>query len=147
MSLLEQIRKDMISSLKSGDKEKNQTLKMILATIKNVQLESNEELKDPDVEKILRKEVKKIEDSIAQYSKMGREDLVTKEQQDLDTIKEYLPDLMGENDIKKIVDTKIKELQAKDMRDMGKVMGATMKELDGKADGNTVKNIVQQLLS
>lgn len=147
MSLLEQIRKDMISSLKEGDKERNQTLKMVLATIKNAQLESSEELKDRDIEKILRKETKKIEDSINQYTQMGRDDLVAKEKVDLQIINTYLPELMGDDDVKEIVKKKIEELGAKDMRDMGMVMGAVMKELDGKADGNTVKNIVQQLLS
>ena len=147
MSLLEQIRKDMISSLKEGDKERNQTLKMVLATIKNAQLESSEELKDRDIEKILRKETKKIEDSINQYTQMSRDDLVAKEKADLQIINTYLPELMGDDDVKEIVKKKIEELGAKDMRDMGMVMGAVMKELDGKADGNTVKNIVQQLLS
>ena len=147
MSLLEQIRKDMISSLKEGDKERNQTLKMVLATIKNAQLDSSEELKDTDIEKILRKETKKIEDSINQYTQMGRDDLVAKEKVDLQIINTYLPELMGDDDVKEIVKKKIEELGAKDMRDMGMVMGAVMKELDGKADGNTVKNIVQQLLS
>ena len=147
MSLLEQVRKDMISSLKEGDKERNQTLKMVLATIKNAQLESSEELKDRDIEKILRKETKKIEDSINQYTQMGRDDLVAKEKVDLQIINTYLPELMGDDDVKEIVKKKIEELGAKDMRDMGMVMGAVMKELDGKADGNTVKNIVQQLLS
>ncbi|MDD3474979.1 MAG: GatB/YqeY domain-containing protein [Candidatus Dojkabacteria bacterium] len=147
MSLLEQIRKDMISSLKDGDKEKNQTLKMILATIKNAQLESSEELKDTDIEKILRKETKKIEDSISQYTQMGRDDLVSKEKADLEIINAYLPELMSDEDVKKIIESKINELGAQDMRDMGRVMGTVMKELDGKADGNTVKNIVQQLLS
>ena len=147
MSLLEQVRKDMISSLKEGDKERNQTLKMVLATIKNAQLESSEELKDRDIEKILRKETKKIEDSINQYTQMSRDDLVAKEKADLQIINTYLPELMGDDDVKEIVKKKIEELGAKDMRDMGMVMGAVMKELDGKADGNTVKNIVQQLLS
>ena len=147
MSLLEQIRKDMISSLKEGDKERNQILKMVLATIKNAQLDSSEELKDTDIEKILRKETKKIEDSINQYTQMGRDDLVAKEKVDLQIINTYLPELMGDDDVKEIVKKKIEELGAKDMRDMGMVMGAVMKELDGKADGNTVKNIVQQLLS
>ena len=147
MSLLEQIRKDMISSLKDGDKERNQTLKMILATIKNAQLESSEELKDTDIEKILRKETKKIEDSISQYTQMGRDDLVSKEKADLEIINAYLPELMSDEDVKKIIESKINELGAQDMRDMGRVMGTVMKELDGKADGNTVKNIVQQLLS
>jgi hypothetical protein len=146
MSLSEQIRKDMISSLKEGRKAQNQTLKMILATIKNAQLESSEELKDTDIEKILRKETKKIEDSINQYTQMGRDDLVSKEKADLEIINAYLPELMSDDDVKKVVEKKIDELGAQDMRDMGRVMGASMKELDGKADGNTVKNIVQQLL-
>jgi hypothetical protein len=120
---------------------------MVLATIKNAQLESSEELKDRDIEKILRKETKKIEDSINQYTQMSRDDLVAKEKADLQIINTYLPELMGDDDVKEIVKKKIEELGAKDMRDMGMVMGAVMKELDGKADGNTVKNIVQQLLS
>ena len=147
MSLSEEIRKDMLSALKSGDKDRNQTLKMLLATIKNAQIESEKELTDTEVEKILRKESKKIEDSIEQYQKMDREDLVEKEQKDLETINEYLPELMNENDVEKIVESKIEQLKASDIRDMGKVMGAVMKELEGKADGNTVKNIVQKKLT
>lgn len=146
MSLQEQIRKDMLTALKSGNKERSQTLKMLLATLKNAQIESKEELKEKEVEKIVRKEAKKIEDSIEQYGKMGREDLVKKEKQDLEIIEEYLPELMGDKEIGKIVEKKIAELNAIDMRDMGKVMGAVMKEVDGKADGNTVKNIVQSML-
>ena len=146
MSLSEDIKKDMLTALKSGKKEKSQTLKMVVATIKNAQIESDKELTDKEVEKILRKESKKIEDSIDQYQKMGRDDLVKKEKEDLEIIQEYLPDLMSDEEIKKVVEKKIEDMGAKDMRDMGKVMGAVMKELDGKADGNTVKNIVQSLL-
>lgn len=146
MSLSDEIRKDMLTALKSGDKERSQTLKMLVANIKNVQIESEKELSDKDVEKILRKETKKIEDSIEQYQKMGRDDLVKKEKQDLQIIEEYLPELMSDEDIKKVVEKKIEELDATDIRDMGKVMGAVMKELEGKADGNTVKNIVQSML-
>ena len=76
----------------------------------------------------------------------SRDDLVKKEKQDLEILEEYLPELMNDEDIKKIVEKKIEQLGAQDIRDMGKVMGATMKELEGKADGNTVKNIVQSLL-
>ena len=147
MSLLEQIRKDMISSLKSGEKDRNQILKMVLAILKNTQIEIGEELKDIEVEKILRRETKKIEDSIEQFTKMGRDDLVSKEKADLEVIKSYLSELMSDEDVKKIVEDKISQLETQDIRDMGKVMGVVMKELDGKADGNTVKNIVQELLS
>lgn len=146
MTLLEKLRKDMLTALKSDDREKSQILKMVVATIKNAQIESDKELTDKDVEKILRKETKKIEDSIEQYKKMGRDDLVKKEKSDLEIIQSYLPELMSDEDIKEVVEKKIEETGAQDMRDMGKVMGAVMKELEGNADGNTVKNIVQSML-
>jgi hypothetical protein len=146
MTLLEKLRKDMLTALKSGNKDKSQTLKMVVATIKNAQIESEKELTDKDIEKILRKEAKKTEDSIEQYQKMGRDDLVQKEKQDLEIIQSYLPELMSDEEVKKVVEKKIKETGAQDMRDMGKVMGAVMKELEGKADGNTVKDIVQSML-
>jgi hypothetical protein len=146
MTLLEKLRKDMLTALKSGNKDKSQTLKMVVATIKNAQIESEKELTDKDIEKILRKEAKKTEDSIEQYQKMGRDDLVQKEKQDLEIIQSYLPELMSDEEVKKVVEKKIKETGAQDMRDMGKVIGAVMKELEGKADGNTVKDIVQSML-
>lgn len=147
MSLLEEIRKDMLTAVKSGQKEQSQTLKMLVATIKNAEIETEKELTDKEIEKILRKETKKIEDSIEQYQEMGRDDLVKKEKQDLEIIEEYLPELMGNEEIEKIVEQKIEDLEAVDMRDMGKVMGSVMKELEGKADGNTVKNVVQSKLA
>lgn len=147
MSLLEQIREDMLSAVRSEQKEKSETLKMLLATAKNAQIESEKGLTDADIEKILRKETKKIEDSIEQYKKMDRKELVEKEQKDLEIVNEYLPELMSEKDVEKLVEKKIKQLGALDIQDMGKVMGAVMKELEGKADGNTVKNIVQNKLT
>jgi hypothetical protein len=120
---------------------------MLIATIKNAQIDSQKELTDEEIEKILRKETKKIEDSIQQYQEMGREDLVKKEKIDLKIVEEYLPELMSEEEIKKVVDKKIDELKAESMGDIGKVMGSVMKELEGQADGNTVKNIVQSKLS
>ncbi len=146
MSLFEQIQKDMIKAVKSDYKETSQTLKMLIASIKNAQIKSKEELTDKEIEKILRKEAKKVKDSIEQYKKMGREDLVEKEQKDLKIIEEYLPEMMSEAEIKKVVKEKIEELEATDMNDMGKVMGSVMSQLDGQADGNTVKNIVQSML-
>jgi uncharacterized protein YqeY len=146
MSLLETIKEDMLQAIKSGKKETSQTLKMAIAAIKNAQIEAKEELKDSDIEKILRKETKKIEDSIEQYSKMEREDLVEKEKKDLELLKQYLPELMSVKDITKVVEEKIEQLEATNIGDMGKVMGSVMKELEGKADGKTVKEIVQSKL-
>ena len=147
MSLVDTLRKDMFQASKDGDVNKSDILKMALASIKNAQIEVEEELSDTDIEKILRKEVKKVKDSIEQFEKMGREDLLSKEKSQLEVLESYLPELMGEDEVRKVVEKKIDELGAKDMKDMSKVMGVVMKELDGKTDGNTVKNIVQELLS
>lgn len=147
MSLLETLRSDMITATKAGDTDTSSVLKMVLATIKNTQIASEKELTDNDIEKILRKETKKIEDSISQYTQMGRDDLVEKEKIDLEVINRYLPELMSEEKVEEIVKSVVEKSGASDLRDMGKVMGMSMKELDGKADGNTVKNIVQRLLS
>jgi hypothetical protein len=106
-----------------------------------------EELEENEVEKILRREVKKIVDSIEQFEKMQREDLVQREKAQLEVINEYLPELLGEDEVRKIVEQKVKEIGAVSVKDMGKIMGVVMKELDGKADGNTVKAIVLELLS
>ena len=147
MSLTDDLRKDMFIFSKEGNTNASDILKMALASIKNVQLTQDDELTEQDIEKILRKEVKKIEDSIAQFTQMGRMDLVEKETSQLEIIKKYLPELMSEEDIKVIINNKIKELNITGMSDMGKLMGAVMKETAGKADGNTVKNLVTQILT
>jgi len=147
MSLTDTLRKDMFQAIKDGKKDESEILKMALASIKNVQIESDGELTDKDIQKILRSEVKKIKDSIEQFKKMERDDLVAKEVIQLETLQSYLPQPMSEDEVRKIVEAKVKELNAESMRDMGKVMGVVMKELEGKTDGNTVKDIVQDILS
>ena len=147
MSLVDTIRKDMFQASKEHNTLKSDILKMALAEIKNAQKASEKDLKESDIEKILRKEVKKVLDSIEQFEKMQRDDLVKKEKAQLEVLNQYLPKLLGEDEVRKIVEEKIKQTGAESIRDMGKVMGVVMKELDGKADGNTVKIIVQELLS
>ncbi|NLB12176.1 GatB/YqeY domain-containing protein [Candidatus Dojkabacteria bacterium] len=148
MSLVDTIRKDMFQASKEGNSTKADILKLALAEIKNEQIAlGKEELEENEVEKILRREVKKIVDSIEQFEKMQREDLVQREKAQLEAINEYLPELLGEDEVRKIVEQKVKEIGAVSVKDMGKIMGVVMKELDGKADGNTVKAIVLELLS
>lgn len=136
----------MILATKEKNVSKMDILKMALATLKNEEIAQGKELTDEGVEKVLRKEVKKIEDSIEQFGQMGREDLVTKEKEQLGYLEEYLPELMSEEEVEKIVKGKIEEVGAQGMSDMGKVMGIVMKEISGKADGNLVKQIVQKHL-
>jgi len=147
MSLTDDLRKDMFTFFKEGNTYASDILKMALASIKNAQIAQESEMTAQDEERILRKEVKKIEDSIAQFTLMGRDDLVEKEKSQLEILQKYLPELMSEEDIKTIINSKIKELNISSMSDMGKLIGAVMKETAGKADGNTVKNLVTQILT
>jgi uncharacterized protein len=147
MSLVDTLHKDMFQATKEGQVERSDILKMALASIKNAQIEVEEELTDLEVQKILRKEVKKIKDSIEQFEKMKRDDLVAKEVIQLEVLQSYLPQPLSEQEVREVVKVKVEELGAESMRDMGKVMGVVMKELDGKTDGNTAKEIVQDLLS
>lgn len=136
----------MFSASKEGNTEKADILKMAMASIKNAQLASEEELSDADMEKILRKEVKKVQDSIAQFTQMGRNDLAEREKHQLEVLEQYLPKQMSEEDVEKVVKAKVEELKPEGMRDMGKVMGAVMKEIGGNADGNVVREMVQKHL-
>lgn len=146
MSLLENIRKDMLDASKQGDDITVDILKLVIADIRNEQIALDKELTDEDVLKVLRKQEKKIKDSIEQYTNMGRDDLVSRESAQLKVIEKYLPSLMSEDEITKIVSRVIADTNASGIRSMGLVMGSVMKELNGKADGNMVKDIVGKLL-
>lgn len=146
MSLLENIRKDMLDASKQGDDITVDILKLVIADIRNEQIALDKELTDEDVLKVLRKQEKKIKDSIEQYTKMERDDLVSRESAQLKVIEKYLPSLMSEEEITKIVSRVIADSKASGIQSMGLVMGSVMKELNGKADGNLVKDVVGKLL-
>ena len=147
MSLTQDIRKNMFEASKVGDTKCADILKMVLADIKNEEIVLGESLTDEQVIKVLRKQKKRVEDSIEGFTKMNREDLISKEKEQLKVLETYLPALMSEEDITKVIKKVIDESGASSMRDMGLVMGKSMKELGDMADGNTVRNIVQGLLS
>ncbi len=147
MSLVDKIRKDMFSFAKNGDSVSSQILKMVLASVKNEEIKKGGVLEDIEIEKVLRMEIKKIKDAIEQYEKMGREDLKAEEERQLDVLKKYLPELISEEEIRKVVEAKASEMGITSMSDMGRLMGAVMKDLNGRADGALVRQIVQEVLS
>jgi uncharacterized protein YqeY len=147
MSLIQDIRKDMFKASKEGEADVSNILKMVLADVKNEEKALGKELNDEEVQKIMRKQIKKINDSITEFKQMGRDELVQKEQTQLEVLEGYLPALMSVEEIEKVVKRVIEENEIESIRDMGKVMGMVMKELEGKADGNTVRESVQKLLS
>ncbi len=147
MSLLETLRKDMLSATKEGNTEKVDILKLALASIINVQKASEEELKNADYEKILKKEVRKVKDSIEQFTAIGRMELAERERNQLAFLEVYLPKELDVEEISKIVKEKIEEVKPEGLKDMGKVMAVVMKQVAGKADGTVVKDIVQKQLT
>ncbi len=147
MTLSEKIRNDMFASLKEKDSIKVEILKMVLASFKNAEIENGKELDASTQEQIVAKEVKKLKDAFEQYSQGGREDLAQKEKAQLDILLVYLPKQMEESEVRAFVEQKAKELGAESIRDMGKVMGVVMKELQGKADGGMVNNLVKDVLN
>lgn len=149
MELLQKIQQDSVAAMKSGSRVKADILKMVLASLKNAVIAKPGDTKlSPEEElKIVFAEAKKLKDSVEQYKEAGRDDLVTREEEQLKCVMEYLPEQLGREDIEKVVDKAVGQLQASGMGDMGKVMGVVMKELQGKADGTLVSSIVKEKLS
>lgn len=147
MSLLETIRKDMIEASKKGDVDSTNILKLAIASIKNAEIAKGDKLSDEEILKVLRKEESKIKDSITEFTKMGRKDLIERESRQLKVISSYLPKLMSREEIEKVVSKAVADTHAEGLKSMGAVMGIVMKELSGKADGSVVKEVVQEFLS
>lgn len=147
MSLLETIKKDMIEASKKGDVDSTNILKLAISSIKNEEIAKGSKLSDEEILKVLRKEESKIKDSIAEFTKMGREDLIARESKQLKVISSYLPKLMSREEIEKVVLKVVADTHAEGLKSMGAVMSIVMKELQGKADGSTVKEVVQEFLS
>ncbi len=123
------------------------TLRMLLAEIKRYQIDEKTEATNEVVLTIINKMIKQRKDSIEQFTKGGRDDLASKEKDQLEVIKQYLPEQLSEDKIREIVEAAVNSTQASSMKDMGKVMGAIKSELQGKADMGLVSQIVKSSLS
>ena len=148
MSLGEQIVSDLTAAMKAQDAQRTSTLRMVKAAMMNRKIEKGSELTDEDVQKLLRSLVKQRRDSIEQYEKAGRQELVDKEQAEIAVIERYLPQAASQAEIEAAVAAAIAETGATSMKDMGKVMKAAQAGLAGKnADGKTVSEVVKAKLS
>ncbi|HNW23495.1 MAG TPA: GatB/YqeY domain-containing protein [Candidatus Dojkabacteria bacterium] len=147
MSLTDSIRKDMFEEVKKGNTTGADIFKLVLADIKNEEIALDKDLTDEEIVTVLRRREKKSKDSISEFSKIGRDELVKRETEQLETLQRYLPQLMSDEEIELVVKKVINEKSVTSIQGMGLVMGMVMKELSGKADGNTVKSIVEKLLS
>jgi uncharacterized protein YqeY len=147
MSLIEKIDRETIEALKAGDKLRVSVLRGLKSDIKYRRIEKGEDLTDDDVIEVLSSAAKKRRDSIEQFSKGGRKDLVEKEQFELDTIKSYLPEALGEDRLREIITAAIAETGAESPRQIGDVMKVVMPQVKGKADGKLVNRLVMEILA
>jgi len=146
MNLNERLTDDMKQAMKSGDKFKLTVIRMMRAAAKNLEIDLKRPLDDNELLDILSREIKQRKDSLQEFKKAGREDLVTDLAAEIEIISKYLPEQLTEEEIQEIVRQTIQELGASSKADMGKVMGALMPKTKGRADGKLVNHFVQQYL-
>lgn len=137
----------MKAALRSRDRARLGALRLILAAIQQREVDSRSELDDAQILAVLDKMVKQRQDSIAQYERAGREDLVAQERAELDLIRSYLPAALSDEEIDALIDAAIAKTDAHTMRDMGKVMGWLKPRLQGRADMAVVSARVKARLA
>jgi uncharacterized protein len=151
MNLKDQIFSDIKEAMKAKQPDKLRVLRSIKARLMEKEISERKggegSLTDEQAVEVLMKAAKQRKESIEQYEQGGRKDLADAEKEELKIIESYLPEMMDEDEIRKIARKKIEELGASGMPDMGKVMGVLMQELKGKADGSLISSVVKEELS
>ena len=138
MSLKSTITEDMKSAMKAGDKDRLKVVRLMLAAIKQIEVDTRSELDDVAVLGVLEKMLKQRRDSVQQFAKGGRDDLVAIEEAEIGVIETYLPAKMDDAELEALIDEAIAATGAESIRDMGKVMGAIKGKAAGRADMGAV---------
>ena len=146
-TLKSQLQADMKSSMKSGDKDRLGVIRLMLSAIKQIEVDERIELDDTRITAVLDKMAKQRRESIAQFEKANRDDLVAIEQAELGIIQEYLPEALSEAEINDLVEQSITATGAATIKDMGKVMGMLKPQLQGRADMGQVSQLIKSRLS
>lgn len=146
MTLKEQLSTDLKASMRGGDDQRKQTIRLAMASIHNAEIAAGRELDDAGVTEVVRREVKQRRDSIDEYQRAGRGDLAERENAELEILRAYLPQQLGRDEIAAAAREVIGEVGASGPRDKGKVMGPLLKRLAGRADGRDVNEVVTALL-
>jgi uncharacterized protein YqeY len=147
MSLKGQIQDDMKSAMRAGDKDRLKVVRLILAAIKQIEVDKRIDIDDAGVLAVLNKMVKQRRDSVEQFTMGGRSDLADIESAEISVIEAYLPEQMSEADLDALIDQSISASGAESIRDMGKVMGQVKAKAEGRADMGVVSAKVKARLS
>lgn len=148
MSIKDQLTEDMKQAMKDRENGKLRlsVIRMVRANIKNVEINDKKELTDDEVLAVLMKEVKMRQDSLEEFQKAGRSELVAQAEEEIKILKKYLPESLSDEELKGIVAEVVAEVGAATMKDMGKVMPAVMAKTKGRADGKRINAMVRELL-
>lgn len=151
-SILDRVKADLTDAMKAQDDVRRRTLRSLRAALANKEIEQREggaeaTLSDQQELAVVQKQVKQRRDSIEQYEDAGRDDLAQREREEIEVLEEYLPDRLSDKELADRINTIIDDIGAESMADMGAVMGRAMDELRGRADGNRVREMVEEKLS
>lgn len=148
MSIKDQLTEDMKQAMKDRENGKLRlsVIRMVRANIKNVEINDKKELTDDEVLAVLMKEVKMRQDSLEEFQKAGRSELVAQAEEEIKILQKYLPEALSDEELKGIVAEVVAEVGAATMKDMGKVMPAVMARTKGRADGKRINAMVRELL-
>ncbi|ADI26036.1 GatB/YqeY domain-containing protein [Geobacillus zalihae] len=148
MSLLDRLNDDMKQAMKNKEKEKLSVLRMLKAALQNEAIKLGKSPLSEDEElTVLSRELKQRKDSLQEFENAGRSDLVEKVKTEIEIVQSYMPTPLTEDELRDLIEQTIKEVGASSKADMGKVMGAIMPKVKGRADGSLVNKLVQQQLS
>lgn len=142
----ERLTSDMKQAMKSGEKERLGVIRMLLSELKNAHIAAKEDLTEEQEEKVLASYAKKRKESIEKYIEGGRKDLAEKEEREYEITMSYLPQQLGDDELKIIMQRHIAELGASGKQDFGKVMKAVMAEVGSQAEGGKVSGMLRELL-
>lgn len=146
MSLKETLLQDMKEAMKEKDTIRKNTIQLVRSGILQIEKDDKVELDDSGVLDVVVKELKKRRDSLPEFEKSGRTDLIDNLNKEIEVLLGYLPEQLSENEVQSIVDETIKEVGATTMKDMGKVMAALTPKVKGRADNKIVSSFVKQKL-
>ena len=147
MSLKEQLNEDLKTAMRNKEVVKRDSIRAINTMIKQIEVDERKELTDEDVIKLIQRGIKQREEAIAQYKAASRDDLVQKEQEQVDVFMLYLPAQLSDEELEAGMKEIIAQTGASSMKDMGKVMGAATKTFAGVADGKRINEMVKKLLT
>ena len=146
MSIKDRLQQDMKDAMRAKDKPRLGTIRLIMAAIKQREVDERIELNDEQVIVVLDKMMKQRRESISQFEKASRDDLIAQEVSELDIIKPYLPEALGEDELNALIDTAMESTGATSIKDMGKVMGQLKPQILGRADMGAVSALIKSRL-